>query len=90
MRPLFFEFQNDEKVWDINDEYLYGPDILVVPIIYEGATSREVYLPKGSDWTDAHTGKIYNGGQTIIVEAPIEVIPVFLRDGKQEYLISKI
>jgi alpha-D-xyloside xylohydrolase len=90
MRTLFFEFQNDEKVWDINDEYLYGPDILVAPIIYEGATSREVYLPKGSDWTDAHTGKIYNGGQTIVVEAPIEVIPVFLRDGKQEYLISKI
>jgi alpha-D-xyloside xylohydrolase len=90
MRPLFFEFQNDENVWDINDEYLYGADILIAPIIYEGATSRDVYLPKGSDWTDAHTGKIYNGGQTITTEAPIEVIPVFLRDGKQEYLISKI
>ena len=62
MRPLFFEFQNDENVWDINDEYLYGADILVAPIIYEEATSREVYLPKGSNWTDAHTGKIYNGG----------------------------
>jgi alpha-D-xyloside xylohydrolase len=90
MRPLFFEFQNDENVWDISDEYLYGADILVAPIVYEGATSREVYLPKGSDWTDAHTGKIYNGGQTIAVEAPIDVIPVFLRDGKQEYLIGKI
>lgn len=90
MRPLFFEFQNDEKAWDIKDEYLYGPDILVAPIIYEGATSREVYLPKGSDWTDAHTGKIYNGGQTLAVEAPIDIIPVFLRDGKQEYIISKI
>ncbi|MDR3598390.1 TIM-barrel domain-containing protein [Clostridium sp.] len=90
MRPLFFEFPNDENVWDINDEYLYGADILIAPIIYEGATSRDVYLPKGSDWTDAHTGKIYNGGQTITTEAPIEVIPVFLRDGKQEYLISKI
>ena len=45
---------------------------------------------EGSDWTDAHTGKIYNGGQTIKVEAPIEVIPVLLRDGKQEYIIGKI
>lgn len=90
MRPLFFEFQNDEKVWDINDEYLYGPDILVAPIIYEGATSREVYLPKGSNWTDAHSGKIYDGGQMISVDAPIDIIPVFLRDGKQEYLINKI
>lgn len=90
MRTLFFEFQNDEKAWDIKDEYLYGPDILVAPIIYEGATSREVYLPKGSDWTDAHTGKIYNGGQTLSVEAPIDVIPVFLRDGKQKYIINKI
>jgi alpha-D-xyloside xylohydrolase len=90
MRPLFFEFQHDEKVWDIKDQYLYGPDILIAPIIYEGAVSREVYLPKGSNWTDAHSGKIYDGGQMISVDAPIDIIPVFLRDGKQEYLINKI
>lgn len=90
MRPLFFEFQNDENVWDIKDEYLYGPDILVAPIIYEGAMWRTVYLPKGTNWTDAHSGKNYEGGQTITVEAPIDVIPVFLRQGKQEYLIGKI
>jgi alpha-D-xyloside xylohydrolase len=90
MRPLFYEFQNDEKVWDIKDEYLYGPDVLVAPILYEDSKSREVYVPKGSIWTDAHTGKVFEGGQTITVDAPIDVIPVFLRDGKQEYLIGKI
>ena len=90
MRPLFYEFQNDDKVWDIKDEYLYGPDLLVAPILYEGAVSREVYLPEGSNWTDARTGDIFEGGQTIHVEAPISTIPVFLRDGKQEYLIGKI
>lgn len=72
------------------DEYLYGPDLLVAPILYEGSISREVYLPKGSKWTDAHTGSIFEGGQTIHVDAPLNTIPVFLRDGKQEYLIGKI
>lgn len=90
MRPLFFEFHDDSNTWDIKNEFLYGPDVLVAPIVYEGAVSREVYLPKGADWTEAHTGKCFNGGQTIAIEAPIDVIPVFLRDGKQEYLIGRI
>lgn len=90
MRPLFYEFQNDDNVWDIKDEYLYGSDLLVAPILYEGSISRKVYLPKGSHWTEAHTGSIFEGGQTIHVDAPLNTIPVFLRDGKQEYLIGKI
>jgi alpha-D-xyloside xylohydrolase len=63
---------------------------LIAPILYEGAVSREVYLPEGSNWTDARTGRIFEGGQTIHVEAPLSEIPVYLRDGKQEYLIGKI
>ena len=90
MRPLFFEFQNDKNVWDIKDEYLYGPDILVAPIVHESTVSRTVYLPEGADWTDAHTGGHFEGGQTVTVEAPINVIPVFLRNGRQSYLIGKI
>ncbi|MDQ0886397.1 alpha-glucosidase (family GH31 glycosyl hydrolase) [Paenibacillus sp. V4I9] len=90
MRPLFYEFQKDDKVWDIKDEYLYGPDLLVAPILYEGTVSREVYLPEGARWTDARTGRFFEGGQTIYVEAQLSTIPVFLRDGKQEYLIGKI
>ena len=44
-------------VWDLKDQYMYGPDLLVAPILYEGAVSREVYLPEGSKWTDARTGR---------------------------------
>lgn len=90
MRPLFYEFQEDENVWDIKDEYLYGPDILVAPVVYEGALSREVYLPAGANWTEAHTGAIWEGGQSIAVDAPLDRIPVFLREGRQDYLIGKI
>lgn len=90
MRTLFYEFYTDSKVWDIKDEYMYGADILVAPIMYEGATKREVYLPEKATWTEAHTGTIYEGGTYVTVEAPIDVIPVFLRDGKQGYLVGNI
>lgn len=90
MRTLFYEFYEDKKVWDIKDEYLYGPDILVAPILYEDTLSREVYLPKGSAWTDLHTGNVFEGGQTITANAPIDKIPVYLRDGKMEHLIGKL
>jgi len=90
MRPLFYEFYNDEKVWNIKDEYMYGPDILVAPVVCEGKTEREVYLPKGAVWTEARSGRQFEGGQNVVADAPISVIPVFLRDGKQDYLIGKI
>ena len=90
IRALFYEFPDDEKCWDIKDEYLFGADILVAPVCSEHATSRKVYLPKGAEWTDARDGKVYEGGITVEAEAPIDTIPVFLRNGKQEYLIGKI
>ena len=81
MRPLFFDFPEDEKIYEVEDEYLFGPDILVAPVIYEGERRREVYLPQGAQWTEAQSGKVYQGGQWVEVEAPLEVVPVFLRDG---------
>ena len=90
IRAMFYEFPNDEKCWDIKDQYLFGSDILVAPVCYEGAKSREVYLPTGASWTNARDGRIYQGGITVEVNAPIETIPVFLKNGKQEYLINKI
>jgi len=90
MRSLFFEFPEDEKAWDIADEYMFGPDLLVAPVCVEKATSREVYLPKGATFVLASTGEKYEGGQTVTVNAPIDVLPVFLRDGKQEFLINLI
>lgn len=80
MRPLFYDFPEDEKSWDIDDEFLFGPDILVAPVIYEGARSRNVYLPEGAQWTEVNTGKIHTGGQWIECQAPLETIPLFLKD----------
>ena len=81
MRPLFFEFPHDEACWTVDDEFLLGPDLLVAPVLEAGAASREVYLPAGARWTDAWTGEEFDGGQTISADAPIERIPLYLRDG---------
>ena len=90
IRGMFYEFPEDSVCWDIKDQYMYGADILVAPVCHKNTFSREVYLPIGSSWTDARNGKVYEGGQTLTVDAPIETLPIFLRDGKQEYLIGMI
>jgi alpha-D-xyloside xylohydrolase len=82
MRPLFYDFPQDQKAWEIEDAYMFGPDLLVAPVMEEGVTARDVYLPEGASWTDANTGCRYDGGQTVTVPAPLDIIPVFVRDGK--------
>jgi alpha-D-xyloside xylohydrolase len=81
MRALAFDFPNDVKALDIPDEYMYGPDLLVAPITEQGATSRNVYLPKGADWYDFWTGQRLKGGQTIRRPAPLAVLPLYVRAG---------
>lgn len=81
MRPLFFDFPDDEITYVIEDQYMFGPDLLVAPVLEAGVASRKIYLPKGSKWKDALTGKTYNGGQTIDYKVSIENIPVFTRNG---------
>lgn len=90
MRAMFYEFPEDETTWELNTQYMYGPDILVAPIVEEHTMSRKVYLPGGSTWTHAGTGEVFEGGQWADVKAEIDTLPVFLRDGKQDYLIGKI
>ena len=82
MRPLFYDFPADKQAWQTEDCYMFGPDMLVTPVMEPGVTERSIYLPVGSTWKDAYTGKVYEGGQTVTVPAPIDVIPVMLRDGK--------
>ena len=48
MRPLFYDFPEDKKAWEVEDEYMFGPDVLVAPVLYEGIREREVYLPEGN------------------------------------------
>lgn len=81
MRPLFFDFPEDPVCWETEDCYMFGPDLLVAPVMEEGARTRSLYLPAGTSWKDAYTGKTYEGGQTVQVEAPLDVIPVMMREG---------
>ena len=86
MRPLFFDFPDDPQAAEVEDAYLFGPDLLVAPITKYEARSREVYLPAGTGWTNVWTGEPVPGGTRVIVDAPIEHIPVFVRSGKEALL----
>jgi hypothetical protein len=72
---------NDPNVADIRDEYLFGPAFLVAPVTEQGATQRSVYLPAGCEWYNYWTNKRIKGGQTLMVNAPIDTIPLFVRAG---------
>ncbi len=87
MRGLFHGFPDDPVAWTITDQYLYGGDLLVAPVVEPGARSRRVYLPAGARWTDLTTGTEYEGGAWAEVDAPLEVIPVFARDDACRELI---
>jgi alpha-D-xyloside xylohydrolase len=96
MRALMMDFPKDEKVYDINNEYLFGKSFLVAPVTDSMYVSRatgsaiedfstikaySVYLPKGSKWIDFWTGETYTGGKLIDVQAPIDEIPLFVKAG---------
>jgi len=80
-RPLVMDWRTDNKVWDIGDEYMFGPAFLVSPVWQEGATSREVYLPDAAAWYDFWTGGRVRGGQDLAVDAPVQKLPLFIRAG---------
>ena len=81
MRPLWFDFPKDPVCTIVDDQFMFGPHLLVAPVLEEGARSRHLYLPDGATWTDAWTGETLEGGQTITADAPLERIPLYLRDG---------
>lgn len=80
MRPLFYDFPEDQKAWEVEDQYLFGPDVLVKPVTEAGCRSVSVYLPAGADWTNAWTGQRFQGGQTVTVDAPLDQIPLFTKN----------
>jgi alpha-D-xyloside xylohydrolase len=81
MRGLVMDFARDRRTWNIKDEYLFGPALLVAPVTTYGARMRDVYLPSGASWYDFYTGRRMPGGQTIKASAPFERIPLFVRAG---------
>lgn len=80
MRPLFYGYPQDSQAWEVEDQYLYGDDILVAPVMYAGQVSRQVYLPEGVMWTNVWTRDKFIGGQAVLVDAPLESIPLFVSD----------
>ena len=81
MRPLLLEFPDDEASWSVDDQFMFGRDLLVAPVLEQGARERPVYLPLGAEWTDAWTGAPLPSGEVVVAQAPLEKIPVFIRDG---------
>lgn len=80
MRTMFYEVPEDPICWEIEDQYFYGKEILVAPVLEANCNRRKVYLPKGQ-WVQYETKKEYDGEQWIEVETPLEMMPVFLRKG---------
>lgn len=81
VRPLNFYTPSDTRLDNISDEYLWGRDILVAPIMKQGAVEREIIFPEGL-WVDYnHPSRLYHGGDTIMYPAPLEVLPLFVRAG---------
>ncbi len=80
-RPMFLHFEDDRATYDIHDQYLYGPDLLVAPVHAAGAQRWTPYLPAGARWTHVWSGEIFEGGARVDVAAPIGQPPVFVRAG---------
>ena len=93
VRAVALEFPNDIRTYDLSDEFLFGPSLLVCPVtqpmhynrgpraISDVAETREVYLPAGTQWFDFWSGRLYDGGEAAVAEAPLDRIPVFVRAG---------
>jgi alpha-D-xyloside xylohydrolase len=80
-RPLVMDWRTNTKVRDIGDQFLFGPSILVNPVIVEGATSRFLYLPPAAGWYDFWSGARLVGNQRILAQAPLDRIPLYVRAG---------
>jgi alpha-glucosidase len=80
MRPLMLEYPDDARLYGLDDEYMFGSDLLLAPVLREGAMTRDVYLPKGR-WVDVSTGRTYDGGQSHSLSVTLGSIPLFARGG---------
>ncbi|NGM84648.1 glycoside hydrolase family 31 protein [Paenibacillus sp. 7124] len=79
-QPLVYQFQDDAKTYNIEDQFMFGDSMMLAPVVKEGQTSREVYLPSGETWVDYWTGKKYEGNQSITVKADLGTLPIFVKN----------
>jgi alpha-D-xyloside xylohydrolase len=83
MRPLFLDFPADPGAWQAEDQFLFGPDLLIAPVLEPGASTRDVYLPAGRTWIAAATADRHDGGTAIRVRVSPDRIPVFASEGAE-------
>jgi alpha-glucosidase len=79
MQPLVYQFQSDLNTHNVQDQFMFGDSMMMAPIVYQGATSRNVYLPAGVKWVDYWTGQEYDGGQTINKTADLGTLPIYIK-----------
>ena len=81
MRGLIMDFAEDDNVVNISDQYMFGSALMVCPVYEFKARKRDVYLPRLNDWYDFHTGKYLPGGQQFTADAPLDIMPIFVKAG---------
>ncbi|MFA6694871.1 MAG: hypothetical protein WCS44_08600, partial [Bacillota bacterium] len=82
MRPMFFEYPDDEICYTLGDQYMFGEDILFAPIIAQGQTKRQVYLPEG-EWINVNDRKVYHGARFVQAEAKLDKFIAFVKKGSE-------
>ena len=81
MRPLVMDFNGDKEVENIGNQWMFGPALMACPVGYYKARNRSVYFPEQTGWYNLYTNEYVEGGQCLVVDAPYEQIPVFVREG---------
>ncbi|MFA5422995.1 MAG: TIM-barrel domain-containing protein [Phycisphaerae bacterium] len=81
VRPMFLEYPEQVRSWEDWETYFYGPDILVSPVWQKGVERKSLYLPAVEQWVYVWDGKVYEGGQDVMVDAPSYKMPIFVRKG---------
>ena len=81
MRALPLEYPNDVRVRDIQDQFLFGPSLLISPVVDKGARARDLWLPAADSWVDFWTGQRHQGGETVNADAPLSQIPIHVKEG---------
>ena len=81
MRPLVMDFNGDKEVEDIGNQWMFGPALMACPVGYYKARNRSVYFPEKCGWYNLYTNEYIEGGQRLVVDAPYEQIPIFVREG---------
>lgn len=81
MRGMAMDHQNDPMTYDIDDQFMFGPSLMVSPVVEKGVNNRKIYLPEGAGWYNFWGGNYLSGGQTIVEQTPIETIPLYIKAG---------